>query len=296
MFQRGPSMAMRAALLVLASVFLMTLDHRQQHLETMRATLAMVLYPLEYLVSLPATAGNWASDAFAARSHLISENENLRSRQLKLEARLLKFDALLAENSRLREMLQSPRMVDERLLVAELLAVDMDPFKRQAVLNKGSLAGVYRGHPVLDAKGVMGQVTEVSPVSSVAMLITDPSHAIPVQFNRSGLRAIALGTGEADRLELPHIPNTADIRVGDLLVTSGLDRRFPPGYPVAKIQHVDKDPSQPYAFIVARPTAELERVREVLLIWPDHLTETSESEAALGEDAPEEMAQEAPSS
>ena len=271
-------MAMRTALLVLVSVSLMTLDHRQQHLEAMRSTIAVILYPLEYLVSLPATAGNWASQVFADRSRLIHENESLRNRQLELEARLLKFDALLAENSRLREMLHSPKKVGERLLVAELLAVDMDPFKRQAVLNKGSRAGVYLGHPVLDAKGVMGQVSAVSPISSVAMLITDPSHAIPVQVNRTGLRAIALGTGEADRLEIPHIPNNADIQVGDLLVTSGLDRRFPPGYPVAEIDHIDKDPSYPYASIVARPTAELERVREVLLVWPDHLSEPNGEE------------------
>lgn len=272
-------MAMRATLLVLASVFLMTLDHRQQHLQAIRSTVAVVLYPMEYLVSLPAKAGNWASEALAARTHLISENRSLRGQLLELEARLLKFDALLAENTRLREMLQSSHKVGERLLVAELLAVDMDPFKRQAVLNKGSRAGVYRGHPVLDAKGVMGQVSGVSPVSSVATLITDPSHAIPVQVNRNGLRAIALGTGEADRLELPHIPNNADIQVGDLLVTSGLDRRFPPGYPVAEVHRIDKDPSQSYASIQARPTAQLERVREVLLVWPAHMTETADSKA-----------------
>ncbi len=241
-------MAMRAALLVLASVFLMTLDHRQQHLEAIRSTVAVALYPLEYLVGLPAAAGNWASEALAARNRLLDENETLRTRQLELEARLLKFNALQAENTRLREMLQSSRKVGERLLVAELMAVDMDPFKRQVVLNKGSRAGVYRGHPVLDAKGVMGQVTEVSQVSSVAMLVTDPSHAIPVQVNRNGLRAIALGTGEADRLELPHIPNNADIRVGDLLVTSGLGRRFPPAIlspKCTKSTRIPPSPTQP---------------------------------------------------
>lgn len=278
-------MAMRAGLLVLASLFLMTLDHRQQHLETIRAAIAVVLYPLEYLVSLPAAAGNWAVDALATRNHLLDENRRLREQQLKLEARLQKFDALQAENIRLREMLQSSQKVGERLLVAELMAVDMDPFKRQVVLNKGARDGVFRGHPVLDAKGVMGQVTSVSAFSSVAMLITDPSHAIPVQVNRNGLRAIALGTGEADSLEVPHIPNNADIRVGDLLVTSGLGQRFPPGYPVAVISRIDIDPTRPYATVTARPTAHLERVREVLLVWPGHRHDSPDTPDA-GEVAP----------
>lgn len=255
-------------LLLLVSVALMTLDHREGHLRSIRSGISLVLYPLHYAVNLPVAFGNWASEALSARATLLKENEAYRDKQLILEARLQKLAALETENDRLRDLLQSSRNVAQKLLIAELLAIDLDPFKRKVILNKGADDGVYEGHPLLDAKGVMGQVVHVSPVSSEAMLITDPSHAIPVQVNRNGLRAIALGTGESDQLEIPHIPNNADIKIGDLLVTSGLGQRFPPGYPVATITQIAKDPTRPYAQVVARPTAELERVREVLLVWP----------------------------
>lgn len=260
---------MRAGLLALVSVALMTVDHRQQHLETIRAGISVALYPLQYVVSLPAAVGSWAAESLATRTHLLEENRQLRERQLEMQVRLQKFASLETENARLRAMLQSSTKVAERLLVAELMAVDLDPFKRQVLLNKGAQDGVFEGHPLLDAKGVMGQVVHVSPFTATAMLLTDPSHAIPVQVNRNGLRAIALGTGEPTRLDLPHIPNNADIAVGDLLVTSGLGQRFPSGYPVARVIEVEIDPSQPYAHVVAEPTAELERVHEVLLVWPN---------------------------
>jgi len=251
---------------MLTSVALMTMDHRQNHLDTIRAGLSLVVYPLQYLVDLPSAAGIWASENLTARATLQEENQQLRARQLLQEVRLQKLYALEAENTRLRELLNSASKVGEQVLIGELLAVDQDPFRRRVLLNKGSDAGVFEGQPLLDAYGVLGQVVEVTPFTSSALLITDPSHAIPVQVNRNGLRAIVLGTGEADRLEIPHIPNNADIQVGDLLITSGLGRRFPPGYPVATVIEFEKDPSLPYARVVAEPAAHLERSREVLLV------------------------------
>lgn len=244
----------------------MTLDHRQHHLEGIRAGLAAVVYPVRYVVSLPASLTSWASERLATRSRLVGENERLRAERLRLQARLQRFEALEQENARLRELLHSARKVRSQVLIAELLAVDQDPFKRQVVLNKGTRHGVFDGQPLIDAHGVMGQVLHTSWLTSTAVLVTDPSHAIPVQVNRNGLRAVALGTGAPDRLEIPHIPNSADIGVGDLLVTSGLGQRFPPGYPVARIDAIEKDPSLPYAQVTARPTARLERSREVLLV------------------------------
>ncbi len=251
---------------MLASLALMTMDHRQHHLNTIRDGLSLAIYPLQYLVNLPSAAGNWASENLAARASLQEENEQLRARQLLQEMRLQKLYSLEAENTRLRELLNSSSKVGEQVLIGELLAVDQDPFRRRVLINKGSDAAVFEGQPLLDAYGVMGQVVQVTPFTSTALLITDPSHATPVQVNRNGLRAIALGTGEADRLEIPHIPNNADIQVGDLLITSGLGRRFPPGYPVATVIEFEKDPSQPYARVVAEPAAHLERSREVLLV------------------------------
>jgi rod shape-determining protein MreC len=266
-------MAMRAGLFVLASILLMTVDHRDQHLESIRAGVSIALYPLQYLVGMPAVAGNWATEALTTRTHLVRENSRLRTEHLLLEARLQKYAALESENIRLRDLLQSSQNIAERVLIAELLAVDLDPFKRQVLLNKGTESGVFEGHPLIDAKGVMGQVMHVTAFSSTAILLTDPSHALPVQVNRNGLRAIALGTGEPDLLELPHIPNSADVQVGDLLVTSGLGQRFPRGYPVATVTVVEKDATLPYARVQARPTADLERIREALLVWPNTVAE-----------------------
>lgn len=245
----------------------MFLDHRQHHLESIRGALAVVLAPLQYIADLPATLVDWSSETMATRSSLAAENRALKAEHLQLKLRLQKLDALAAENARLRELLQSSTVVGERVLIGELLAVDMDPFRRLVTLNKGANDGVYEGQPMLDAYGVMGQVVKVAPFTSVGMLISDPSHAIPVLVNRTGLRAIALGTGAPAQLDIPHLPTNADIEVGDLLVTSGLGGRFPPGYPVARVTSVQRDPSQPYAAVTAEAIARLERSREVLLVW-----------------------------
>lgn len=245
----------------------MAADHRLGHLETIRSALSTVVYPLQYVVDLPASLGNWAADTLDKRVALVQENDRLKRQNFMLRTKLQKFEALQNENARLRDLLQSSGKIGVRVLIGELLAVDMDPFKRLITLNRGSNDGVAAGQPLLDADGIMGQVVHVSPLTSTAMLITDPSHAIPVQVNRNGLRAIALGNGSPDQLEVPNLPNNADIQEGDLLVSSGLGSRFPPGYPVARVKSVVQDPSRPYAEVIATPAAQLERSREVLLVW-----------------------------
>jgi rod shape-determining protein MreC len=259
---------LRAGLLVIASIALMTLDHRQRTLEGIRSTLSVVVYPMQYLVNLPFDIADWASESLASRNRLLADNRELRARELDAQFRLQKLAALERENRRLRAMLQSSDLGWERVLIAELMSVDSDPFKHRILLDKGSKDGVFVGHPLLDAAGVMGQVVHVSPFTSAAILITDPSHAIPVQVNRNGLRAIAVGTGETRGLDIPNIPNNADIREGDLLVTSGLGQRFPAGYPVARVSKIVRDPTEPFATISAVPLAHLDRAREVLLVWP----------------------------
>ncbi len=208
------------------------------------------------------------SESVSSRENLLNQNERLRMQHLLFKAQLQKLSALQVENIRLRELLQSSKKVGENVLIAELLAVDLDPFSRQIVINKGTNDNVYLGQPVLDAEGIMGQIVHVGPFSGTAMLITDPNHAIPVHVNRNGLRAIAVGTGAPDILEIPYLPISADIVEGDLLTSSGLGGRFPRDYPVAKITQVTKDPTQPYATVTAEPIALLERSREVLLVWP----------------------------
>ncbi len=254
---------------MIASIALMTLDHRQHALEGIRATLSLVVYPMQYLVNLPFAISDWASVTLKDRNRLIEENNTLRAKELQAQVSLLKLASLERENIRLRSLLQSSSRRWERVLIAELMSIDFDPFKHQILLNKGSRDDVFEGHPLIDASGVIGQVIHVSPITSTAMLITDPSHAIPVQVNRNGLRAIAVGTSEPAILDIPHIPNNADIQEGDLLVTSGLGRRFPVGYPVAEVVGVERNPAEPFATISAVPLAHLDRAQEVLLVWPE---------------------------
>ncbi|KAF0192344.1 MAG: rod shape-determining protein MreC [Gammaproteobacteria bacterium] len=263
---------------MLAATSLIILDYRQNHLESVRDALSVVAYPLQLIVNLPRTVGTWVDESLTTRQTLQADNTGLRAQNLLLNVRLQKLATLESENMRLRELLDSSFKINERVLIAELLAVDLDPFTRRIVINKGSRNGVIEGQTVVDAHGVIGQTIHVGPLSSIAMLITDPSHALPIQINRNGLRAVLVGTGETDRLELMHVPNTADIKVGDLLVTSGLGGRFPPGYPVARVTAFLPDPRERFAQVAAEPMASIEQSREVLLVW-------SSAETAAG-DAP----------
>jgi len=260
-------MTLRLLALALLSITMMSLDQRQHHMDSIRAVLSVILYPLQQLIDLPRESSEWLTESLASRRFLLQENSRLHAHQLLQRSRLQKMAALQAENSRLRKLLKSSSRVEERVLIAELLAVDMAPFSRQVILNKGRRDGIYTGQPVLDADGILGQVVFAGPFSSNVMLITDPSHALPVTVNRNGLRAIAIGTDKADQLELSHLPNNADIREGDLLVTSGLGGRFPPGYPVATITHIERNPNLPFATVFAKPSGHLESGREVLIVW-----------------------------
>lgn len=259
---------MRLAVVGIFSVALMTADHRGRHLEALRGILATLVYPLQYAVDLPIQTGTWLAETVTSRSELLDQNDRLRRESLRIQSKLEKYAELEAENRRLRRLLDSSTKVGERVLIAELLSVDMNPFSRKIVLNKGTRDGVYSGQALIDSNGVMGQVVHAGPFSSNALLITDPSHALPVQVHRSGLRAVAVGIGPLNLLELLHMPNNADIRVGDLLVTSGLGGRFPPGYPVGHVVSIERDRGRPFATVRVEPTARLERNREVLLVWP----------------------------
>ena len=263
----------------LLAILMMTLDHRFNYLKEVRGALSVVVYPVQSIVNFPLTAGAWMGESFSSRESLMAEVTQLKTRQLLYDVRLQKMAALESENLRLRQLLDSSSKVGERVLIAELLAVDMEPFSSQVVINKGSGDELYEGQPLLDAHGIMGQLTHIGPLTSTAMLITDPNHAIPVAVNRNGLRTIAIGTGDQDQLDIPNLPNNADIQVGDMLVSSGLGGRFPQGYPVAYVTEIEIDPGQPFARVRAKPAAELQRSREVLLVWPV----TPESEAASKE-------------
>ena len=195
------------------------------------------------------------------------ENERLREEQLIDQTRLLKFSALEKENIRLRALLENSFKLGEQVLVAELLSINMAPYEHIVVVNKGTRFGVHPQQPVLDANGVVGQVFRALPFNlGNFMLITDPNHAIPVQVNRNGLLTIAVGSGQLNRLVLPFLPGNADIRPGDLLITSGLGGTFPQGYPVAVVDEFASQPNKAFATITATPKALLDRNRELMII------------------------------
>ncbi len=252
---------------VILSLTLLVLDHRYHHLQQLRSALAFVTYPLHFLADLPFTASRWFSETTSSRDTLLEQNRELRDDNLRLRAELQKYESLQAENMRLRDLVDSSFKVGDRVLVAELSSVDLDPYNQQVIINQGAASGVFEGQPVLDANAVMGQVTNVTPLESTVLLITDTSHALPVQVLRNGLRTIALGTGRIDALKLPYLPTNSDITEGDLLVTSGLGGKFPPGYPVATVTRIDRSPDAPFSTIIAQPSAHLDRSREVLLVW-----------------------------
>jgi len=269
LFIRNRHINLRFAILIAFSVVLMIVDHYPQgYLKPLRSTLAVVVAPIPYVVNWPAKMVEWTQDSFSSHQALLEDNANLRVQLLLLKAHLQKFITLQQQNAQLRALLQSSPSPDDKVLLAQLLAVDPDPFVQQVVLNKGSRAKAYLGQPVLDGSGVFGQIIEVGQLTSRVMLLTDTRSAIPVEDSRSGVRAIVVGKGEISTLSLVNMAMTADIKEGDLLVTSGLGEHFPVGYPVGTITSIVKSPGSAFANVMVKPSAHLYRSHLVLLIWP----------------------------
>jgi len=272
--------------MVLSGVFMFA-DHRGQHLSALRNFLSTFLTPLVYIADLPGEVALWSGDRIRSRDELFKENQSLKDEVFILRTQLQKLVALKAENAQLRNLLGTEKKVEGRRLVAEIINVAPDAATHEIIINKGQLDDVYLGQAVLDANGMMGQVTEVRTLTSQVLIITDPRHAIPVRVERSGERSIALGTGK-DYLNLQYVRNTADIRVGDLLLSSGIGERFPDGYPVATVVNIIRDPGAPYAMIEASPEAHLARTGQVLLIWPDRDPQQISSDVTPSEPVNEE--------
>ena len=264
---RIPALGIRVLGLISISIVLMVVDHRENHLDTARKAIGTAVYPLLVIVDAPFRLWEWASDATASRNELQMENSRLKAERMLTNARLQRLSALEAENDRFRDMLEARNLVRDEVRVVEIMAVDADPYRHNIIIGIGELDGVYDGQAIVDADGFVGQVIQTGRNTAQAVLISDPDHALPVEVNRNGLRTIAVGTGEFDRLDLPFLPNNADIQPGDLLVTSGLGGAFPPGYPVAVVASIDRIPQEPFAVVTATPSAALDQVREIMLIF-----------------------------
>lgn len=264
---RIPALGIRALALIALSILLMVLDKRDNYLDNVRGAISAAVYPMRVMVDAPARFWGWASENSQSRDTLQQENARLKAERLITAARLQRLSSLEAENVRLRSLLDARQQVPDEVRVVQIMAVDANPFRHNIVLDIGNSDGVYDGQAIVDANGVIGQVMETGPVTAEAILISDPGHALLVEVNRNGLRTVAYGTGEFGRLDLPGLPNNADIQPGDLLVTSGLGGAFPPGYPVAVVDSVTRIPQEAFADVSATPAAALDQIREVMLIW-----------------------------
>lgn len=292
LFPKGLSIHVKLGLFVVLSLILMFIDQRFNLLRPARVALETLSWPVEALAQLPIGLNQLAHN-LASRSVALKENEALRREHLLLHARLQKLVALEAENRRIRSLLQSSRKLDERMLIAEIVATSPDPYRHYLKLNKGSTDDVFVGQALVDAHGIMGQITEVYPLTSVALLITDPNHGIPVEIARNGLRSIAHGEGSGG-LSLPYLPSNADIRSGDQLVSSGLGGRFPSGYPVGTVTTISHQAGEHFLNIAATPAAHMDRGREVLLVWHDSSQSPQPSSTPAPKSAPKPAAKPAP--
>ncbi|ODS23897.1 rod shape-determining protein MreC [Candidatus Endobugula sertula] len=253
--------------LVLISLILLSIGHYTQWLSPIRSYINVFSTPFYWVTNLPSKTVEWFDEYIVSRETLIKKNRQLRKKLLIQQTKLQKMAALYSENIRLRELMNSSKLLQDEVLIAELMGISPDPKVHKVIINKGVLDKVYVGQAVLDAFGLMGQVVSVTYNTAEVLFITDNAHAIPVYINRNGVRTVVEGVGDLYSLRLSYVPNTMDIVAGDLLVSSGLGGRFPAGYPVARVDSVNYDPGQPFSTVYAKPTAQLNRSRHVLLVF-----------------------------
>jgi rod shape-determining protein MreC len=266
-FTSGPSLQHRLALALLLSVALIVLDHKFNSFSSTRVYLNSLVSPLQYLANLPGEMLNASATRLASHQRLLDDNAKLTLQATLMSEQLQRMTFLQAENERLRRLLNSPVKTNTRKVVAELMAVDNNPYSHQVVINKGALNGVYEGQAVLDENGIVGQIMQVSSTNSRVLLIADVTHAIPVRVARNNVRLVVSGTGSLDELDIQHVPHSTDLQIGDMLLSSGLGKVFPEGYPVATVTTIVRDETRPFAQVKAKPIAQLDRLKYLLLLW-----------------------------
>ncbi|MDP5053625.1 MAG: rod shape-determining protein MreC [Congregibacter sp.] len=267
LFIQESNLGLRFVLGLLLAGILLLADLRYSGLANLRSAVDTALTPIYMIANIPSALDAWQDNNIRSRQRLLEDNDRLRRENLVLQGRSQQLSSMQADNARLRALLNSTALLRDDVLVSEIIGVSPDPVRHQLVLDKGAEAEVYLGQPLIDSQGLMGQVVEVGLTTSRVLLITDPTHSVPVQVNRNGVRAVAEGMGSLDQLAVHHVTATTDIQVGDLLVTSGLGGRFPIGYPVASVSAVERNPGEAFAQITATPTAALDRARHVLLVF-----------------------------
>jgi len=263
---RIPALNTKFIIFVVLSFILLVNDQRNNYLSILRNSIAIAIYPLQSAVEIPSRLANWFDLRIKSKEILIQENQNLLSQQKINSSILQRYESLEQENERLKQILNAANNLDNKVEITRIISVNVNPYRHTIVIDKGERDGVYNGQVLLDADGVIGQILHTNFLTSEAILISDSDHALPVEINRNGLRTIVLGNGSFTKLDVPYIPNNADIEIGDLLVTSGLGGKFPSGYPVAKVDFIESDLSEQFYKVSAKPIAYLNQVREVMLL------------------------------
>ena len=266
-FGAGPSLPLRISIALVLSFITITYDVYTESSKQIRGYLNTLVSPIQYLASLPEEMLDATSKYAATKQSLLAENQQLRELQLLQNEKLQRFGLLQSENAKLRALLKTNARVEADKTVAEIMAVASNPFSQYVLIDKGSSNDVYQSQPVLDDLGVVGQIISVGNTNSRVILITDQTHATPIRVLRNDVRGILNGTGELNRLDLVNLPHGTDVKVGDQLITSGLGQIFPDGYPVAEVTEIFPDTSKPFMKVTARPIAELDRLKHVLLLW-----------------------------
>jgi rod shape-determining protein MreC len=264
---RTTGLLLRCVLYSLLALGLIIVDKRYDHLGKIRRVLSIVAYPVQIAVASPFEGWDWFRESVSSREVLRADKTRLEAALRLAQFRLQRYEALEAESQRLRALRDRTADVTDRFVIGDVMDVDLDAFRERVLVDKGAQDGVFVGQAVLDAGGVFGQVARVGQLTAEVILVSDATHAIPVQVNRNGLRTIAVGTGDMGRLKLPYLPTSADVVAGDLLVTSGLGGGFPAGYPVGTVAEVKRDPAQSLADVDVKPAAALDRSRELMFVW-----------------------------
>ena len=266
---RIPALNTKLIIFVVLSFILLINDQRNNYLSILRNSIAIAIYPLQSAVEIPSRLTDWFDLRIKSKEILIQENQNLLSQQKINSSILQRYESLEQENERLKQILNAASNLDNKVEITRIISVNVNPYRHTIVIDKGERDGVYEGQVLLGTDGVIGQILHTNFLTSEAILISDSDHALPVEINRNGLRTIVLGNGSYTKLDVPYIPNNADIEIGDLLVTSGLGGKFPSGYPVAKVDFIESDLSEQFYKVSAKPIAYLNQVREVMLLQPE---------------------------
>lgn len=266
LFERGPAPVVRLVFFVIAAIVLMVLDSRFRYAEALRQGFVLAAYPLQRAAVAPISLAEQVSDFFVSQATLLREVSQLRDDKLRAAKDLLTMQSLQSENQKLRQLLDARTRLPNSAQFAEVTYLGRDPFSRKVIVDKGTQHGIEAGQPVVDAYGVVGQVTRAHPLLAEITLIIDKDHAIPVEVVRNGVRGVAFGSGDGETIELRFMAANADVQIGDALVTSGLDGIYPVGLPVARVARIDKDAAFTFARILCTPVGGPGQNRELLIL------------------------------